>query len=199
MKSLVLIDGENFIHALAHILTRQKLISSRQKLRRIDISTLLDFTDPPSGIFYYSTRINLPNEKSTLTKKVEKMRHWNSFWIPYLANQNVKIIKAGILKVRDGKKCQKCGHKTEVLIEKGVDVRLGVDIVSLGGKNTQLYVISSDSDLIPAINVARKAGTQITYVTFEGNINHALSKCSSAMIVLSKKKVKESFNRVNNG
>lgn len=194
----VLIDGENFVHGLVHVLRSKKIISNREELGRIHVASLLTDMDVQGSVInYYTTRIQVPEESSSLHETVEKMRNWNAKWTPYLANQGVTIIKAGILKARTSKRCSHCQKRTEILLEKGVDVRLGVDIVALGLKDTTLYVFSSDSDIISAIKSARAHGAKVIYVAIEGSINHGLSKSTDGRIVLKKSQVIDAYKKVN--
>lgn len=195
MKQFVFIDGENFVHGLVHILRSKKLIHSRDQLSRINMKTLLaevcDTED--SNIRYYATRIQLPPTTSELYLTVEKMRKWSAKWTPYLANQNVNFVKAGLLKARSSKRCSHCKKRTEVLLEKGVDVRLGVDIAAPAEKGAVIHLFSSDSDLLPAIAVARNNGVKIIYLAFEGNENHAIRRASNQMITIKKSAVKKAY------
>lgn len=195
MKQLVLIDGENFVHGLVHILRSQRLIRSRDQLSRIKIMTL--FADVPGlnqpTLRYYATKVQIPPSTSELHQMVEKMRKWNGRWTPYLANQDVQFVKAGILKARSSNRCSHCGKKTEILLEKGVDVRLGVDIAAQTEKGSVLYLFSSDSDLLPAIAAARKNNIKVVYLAFEGNQNHAISRASNQTVIIKKSAVKNSY------
>jgi uncharacterized LabA/DUF88 family protein len=71
--------------------------------------------------------------------------------------------------------------------EKGVDVRIATDIVRGALKNEYqfFYVISSDSDILPAIETAMAVGKKVTYVAFEKNvISKALAiNCSETVFI----------------
>ena len=73
--------------------------------------------------------------------------------------------------------------------EKGVDVKIATDL--LVGAYENLYdealIISSDTDLIPAILDARKEGKQIIYVGFTNFISKALKTNCSKTFVITKK------------
>jgi hypothetical protein len=198
----LLIDGENFVHSIVRVLKGDGAIKSRKSLKRFDLLFALESVCSegklPKDTLYYATRVRTPKTNSSLFKNVDEMRRWNSYWMPYIANQGVKIVKAGILKVVDSKRCRNCRHKTEVLTEKGVDVRLGVDVVSLAGKDEVIYLLSSDSDLIPAVVNARKQGAKLIYVAFEDAVNHALRKSSDETIIINNQLIVEAFKRTNN-
>ena len=91
-----------------------------------------------------------------------------------LRNQDVTI-KMGYLLMSDG-----------VFHEKGVDVQIAVDIVRGAIKNVYdtFFLISSDTDLLPAIQTAKDEGKKVIYVGFENYVSRALLKnCSSSIIV----------------
>lgn len=62
--------------------------------------------------------------------------------------------------------------------EKGVDVRLALDIYKLGNENSydKGILISSDSDLIPAVRMVQAQGKEIEYIGFAHNSSIALIK-----------------------
>ena len=70
--------------------------------------------------------------------------------------------------------------------EKGVDVRLAVDIVDGAYNRTydEALVISSDTDLLPAITKAQAKGRHIQYVGFSHQPSVAMvSRCSSTRLL----------------
>ena len=75
--------------------------------------------------------------------------------------------------------------------EKGVDVQIAVDIVRGAIKNeyNTCYLISSDTDLLPAIQNAKDEGKKIIYVGFENFISRALSKNCSSYVTLKKDQI----------
>lgn len=75
--------------------------------------------------------------------------------------------------------------------EKGVDVKLAVDL--LVGAYEDIYdeaiVISSDTDLIPAIDKSRQLGKSVEYIGFAHQPSLALQRYST----LSRLLIKEEF------
>src|SRR4030066_333253 len=70
--------------------------------------------------------------------------------------------------------------------EKGVDVQIALDIALGAVKDTydSVYVVSSDTDLIPAIKTAMKEGKKVVYVGFSNFISRAMKKnCSGTVII----------------
>lgn len=191
MKKTIIIDGENFVHSVVSILKAAKILHDRRSLRKINLALMLERHQlDPKYARYYMTKIHMPEAGHNLFVSANQMRLWNKRWLPYLANQGVILVRAGILKVRDGKKCKHCGKSTEVLLEKGVDVRIAVDMIE---SKDHIYLISSDSDLIPAIRTKIKSGGKVTYVYFEDQKNQALCKVASRVIKISAAEVKRAF------
>src|SRR3989339_205772 len=96
-----------------------------------------------------------------------------------LRKQNIDI-KLGYLLMSNGR-----------YHEKGVDVQIAVDIVRGAIKNEYdiCYLISSDTDLLPAIQTAKDEGKNIIYVGFENFISRALLKNCSSHLVLGKDQI----------
>jgi uncharacterized LabA/DUF88 family protein len=68
-----------------------------------------------------------------------------------------------------------------VFHEKGVDVHIAVDILVSAYENLcdTIYLVSSDTDLIPAIQKAQEKGKRIVYVGFSHKLSNALvAKCT---------------------
>jgi uncharacterized LabA/DUF88 family protein len=62
--------------------------------------------------------------------------------------------------------------------EKGVDVRMAVDLVTGACEDTYdtAIIISSDTDLVPAIQLVRNKGKKVIYVGFSHRPTYALQK-----------------------
>ncbi len=190
-----LIDGENYVHGLMTSLKKSGVLRTRSQLQKINLTILFGGHDIDiQQARYYMTRIHMPKSSHKLYPAANQMRLWNKRWLPYHANQGVTLIRAGLLKVRDGKTCKYCGKSTEILLEKGVDVRLAVDI--LQAKGTVVYLFSSDSDLIPAILAAKKKEVKVVYVYIEGQKNYALQKVAHRSIMIANKQVTKAYRSV---
>lgn len=93
-----------------------------------------------------------------------------------LRSKNIQI-KLGYLLKNNGK-----------FQEKGVDVQIAVDMVDGAADNLYdtCYLISSDTDLIPAIKSALKRGKSIIYIAFQNQVSTALSRICTKTIILDK-------------
>lgn len=110
-------------------------------------------------------------------KKSERLFNGQQSLFLNLRKQNFEI-KLGYLLMSNGK-----------YHEKGVDVQIAVNMVRGAIKNEYdiCYLISSDTDLLPAIKTAREEGKKVIYVAFKNYISRALLKNCSSYIVVKKK------------
>jgi uncharacterized LabA/DUF88 family protein len=60
--------------------------------------------------------------------------------------------------------------------QKGVDIRIGLDIASLAYKRLvdQVVLVSADSDFVPAAKLARREGIDVILDPMWGNVNPKL-------------------------
>ena len=166
-KILIQIDGSNFYF----------------KLKSFKLHQLLDFNfsnfikkltgeNKTLKSTYYIGRIRTDGTKKTQTmfdSQRKLFAHLNKHKIGY---------SLGYLLKSDDK-----------FHEKGVDVQIAVDMVKGAIKNEfdVCYLISSDTDLLPAIKIAKEENKKIIYVGFEKAISRALMKNCSSSIILKKK------------
>jgi uncharacterized LabA/DUF88 family protein len=86
------------------------------------------------------------------------------------------------------------GKKILVFKEKGVDVKIAVDMVSFScdRKVKEIILASSDSDLQPAINEVRKRNVVCVYLGFEAQPNKGISYTTNRTILIRNSEVFES-------
>ena len=169
-KILVQFDGSNFYNKI-------KRIFPRIHLTNFDYLGLAKFIikQKPQKIIYYVGEIRQydNNKKSTVLYAGQQKLFTN------LRNQNIEI-KLGYLLMIDGR-----------YHEKVVDVQIAVDIVRGAIKNEYdiCYLISSDTDLLPAIKTAKNEDKKIVYVGFNNFISRALLKNCSSCLILKENKI----------
>ncbi len=197
----VFIDGENLRHRLTQVLWEERLISDHDQPFLFDITKLIDAALPegPEEISYYTSHVKQPNFEipEKLTHKIDSIHEQNRRWIAQLTNNGVRVIKAGNLKVHDSPRCLHCGKRSQVLQEKGVDVRFATDIVLAGTRDQikHMVVLSSDADMIPALEVVRAAGTKVTYLCFSEEMNHAVAQSTDSVATYSRQDIVNVFKQ----
>jgi len=167
-KTLVQFDGSNFYNKVKKLLPKTHLTN-------YDYAGLANFIvdGKPGKINYYVGEVR----KYPRNKKSQSLYANQQALFLNLRKQGVEI-KLGYLLFSSG-----------VYHEKGVDVQIAVDIVRGAIKNEydKYYLVSSDTDLLPAIKTAMAEGKEIVYVGFENFSSRALSNNCSSKTVLRRK------------
>lgn len=174
----VYIDGENIVHQLVDVLQVAKPTATRQDILNVDIRRTLQhiLNDKDLDIRYYATSLRLVRTDPILEKRSREMMRWSEQWANVLTAQKIAIIKAGKLKVRDGELCPRCGYQEATFREKGVDVRLAIDIVVDSTQQKKMVLWSSDSDLLPAIQVAKRSGVSVKNTASQSGLNWGVAR-----------------------
>ncbi len=162
---ILFIDGENFLHKVGEVLEEENA-GVRKEIVSIDLKKLIETSLPnikiKKTIFYVA---RLKEYKETLAKSREliaKQRALKSS----LEKQGIEVIIAGNVR---GQVIMNNGRKKIIFKEKGVDVRMAVDMVSMScDKEIETAILcSSDSDLQPAVAECKKRGVKVFYLGFE--------------------------------
>lgn len=196
----VFIDGENLRHRITSVLWEERLIDDHEQPFNFDITALLvdALGEGPEEISYYTSRVKQPDFEipEHLAHKITAIQEQNRRWIAQLTNHGVRVVKAGNLKVHDSARCQHCGKRSQILQEKGVDVRFATDIVLAGTRDNikHMVVLSSDADMIPALEVVRAAGTKVSYLCFSEEMNHAVAQSTDQVVTFSRQNIIDVFN-----
>jgi len=165
MKALVIFDGSNFYHYAKKMCPSVHLTNfDYRKLAKIVTSSDNCQTQYCVG--------EIKREKDNA--KSEKMYAGQQSLFYSLEKQGIEVIKGFMLKTGG------------IYQEKGVDVRIALNILKGALKNDydECYVISSDTDIIPAIKDAKNEGKKIVYVGFEDFISQAMkNNCSQYFII----------------
>lgn len=174
-KNLVIFDGSNFYHGV-------KRISPETHLTNFDYKKLVKMitASNKSTIEYCVGEIRQnPRDKKSIKLYANQQALFYK-----LEKQNIEIKKGYMLK-NDG-----------VFHEKGVDVRIAIDIVKGALKNEfdRCFVISSDTDIIPAILEAKADGKEIVYVGFGNFVSRALKVNCSRTILITKQIIRGCSN-----
>ena len=169
-KSIVIIDGSNFYH----------------KLKELKI--------PDKSLFNYSGFVDSIAENTKVISKyycIGKIR----------AKQNDKKARKMMAKQQSlATKLQKQGFIIQFgyllksnnrFHEKGVDIQMAVNLLKGAFKNQfeTAFIVSSDSDLIPAITEVKAINKKVVYVGFEHQPSFALLKNCSKSHLLTKKEL----------
>lgn len=196
----VYIDGENYRHCIVKILRDNNSLDNLEQVAQFPLRKLLEETLDQNNldIYYYAAKIKMPVgyiPSKEVKLQADDIKGFVRTLVPCLKDQSIVYIKAGYLKVKSGKKCPKCGHVNEVLQEKGVDVRLAVDILNdaYNKKTGIIVVFSSDTDLIPALNRAKELGVKVVYFAHADSINRAISAVADSTVTFTEARATQLF------
>lgn len=178
-KSIMFIDGENFLHKIEEVLEESKIDKSKIDLASIKMNKLFSESLKRFGItrkIFYVAKLHIYPETK---KKSEELIKFQRKLRNNLINQDYEFVIAGNVRA------QKVGKKV-VFREKGVDVKIAVDLVSFScNKELQTAILcSSDSDLQPAIAELKKRKIEVVYLGFETNPNKGLTYTADRTILL---------------
>ena len=174
MNTYLFVDGENFLFKVEDCLKEQGISRKDVDLTEIDLSSLIKMSLPKYKVknkYFYSARLRVfedTREKSLQLIKRQRILKTN------LEKQGFEFILAGNVRPYEFKSD---GKRKIVFKEKGVDVRIAVDLVSLAcDKQIDTAILcSSDSDLQPAVSEVKKRGIKIIYLGFESSPNKGLT------------------------
>lgn len=163
-RCIVLIDGSNFYFKLKdlrlHHLLSFNFSSFAKKLAK---------ESEVMSIIYYVGKIRTDGTKKTLELHTNQQKLFE-----YLKKHKV-IYSLGYLLKSDG-----------AYHEKGVDVNIAVDILVATYEDLadRIILVSSDTDLLPAIKKAKEKGKLIEYVGFSHKVSVAMvANCSESTLL----------------
>lgn len=183
MSTYLFIDGENFLFKIEDTLREAGIPKHKIDTTSIDLVSLISSALPDYTIakkYFYSARLKLfPETKKKSEELIQKQRTLKT----NLEKQGFEFILAG--NVRLQQKHKEAGKTQYTFKEKGVDVRIAVDLVSLSCDKTidTAILCSSDSDLQPAIAEARKRGIKVIYLGFETQPNKGLTYTTNKTVL----------------
>ena len=203
MRNIVYIDGQNFLYKASEILVKYGLIMDKQDLNAINIRPMFEKLFPDEELeirFFGVAKIRrrpglgqeILNKSIRFSDNLRRVRN-------DLIRQNIAYIEAGKLKIRDSDVCKSCGSKDYRYQEKGVDVGIAVSVVedALMDQVDCIILVSSDTDLIPAVLCAKRAGKNVTYVGFSERLTRALVDECDATQVLRDSEIVDAYKTAN--
>lgn len=163
-RVLILIDGSNFFFKLKDLRLHKLL-----KFNFIKFAKYLAKSGKIVNSFYYVGRVRQDG-----TKKADRMVADQQKLFSRLRKHNCKYVLGYLLK-NDG-----------AYHEKGVDVQIAIDIVIAAYENMcdRMILVSSDTDLLPAIKKAQQKGKIVEYVGFSHMPSVAMvSRCMESRLI----------------
>ncbi len=179
MRTIIFIDGSNFYHRLKY-LTGEKKEISLLKFNFMNFCRWLADKNSLVEIRYYIGSVRRQNNNI----KSQKMYADQQRLFFKLRVQNIKIILGQLIQHRD-----KSYH------EKGVDVRLAVEMIRLARQDKYdiAYLLSSDTDLVPAVEEVLSLNKIVKYIGADDSQSFGLSKVTGNYLILREGEVDQFF------
>ena len=189
MKRILLIDGENLKGKIKTVFENQgenDLIWHNYDFKGL-FNQVLEGLKIDEICFYFAHIKKHPQSIEKSKHLIEEQRLLKT----HLERSGFKIIMAGSVRGNIDK------NKNLIFKEKGVDVRIGVDMIVLAcdKKFDSIILGSSDSDLQPAIKEITKRGLECIYLGFETKPNKGMTYTTSRTILIRNSEVLKFKNK----
>ena len=183
MNNVVLfVDGENFLNKISDVLKKENVKVKKGGLSKINFNFLLKSVLSKYKIkrkIFYAAKLHL--HPKTKEKSAELILFQRSLKTN-LQKQGFEFMLAGNVRGQE----VVVSEKTKIIFrEKGVDVKIAVDLVSMSADKVidTAILCSSDSDLQPAVDEVKKRGVEIIYLGFGFQPNKGLMYTTDATVL----------------
>lgn len=189
-KTIVYIDGQNFLYKVSERLINANLISDKQDIYSLNISNLIQpfFPKEKLEIRYYGVKKIYHGKNVTKEISEKSIRFSDSLrrFKNYLRKDGVIYVPKGSLKMRTSESCKKCGYIDYHFQEKGVDVGIAIDLVrdAITKQCSKIALVSSDTDLLPALQIVKEEKVKIAYISFSGQATISLVKTADQHLII---------------
>jgi len=177
-RAFIFIDGGNFYFKLKGL---SSILDKKYSLSEFNFREFSEWLIKPnnlSEIRYYLGAVK--REKNN--EKSEKLYADQQKFIGKLQQQNINIILGQIIK-----------HPDKTYHEKGVDVRLAVEMIRFAREDKYdiAYLISSDTDLVAAVEEVKAFNKKVFYVGVSKGQSFGLSKIASDVRLLRAEEIEQ--------
>jgi uncharacterized LabA/DUF88 family protein len=170
MRGLVFIDGSNFYFKLKQL---SGGFSQKVGLLDFDFQAFVAWLTEPyelAGARYYIGAVKQDGSEKAKRLYADQQRLFRK-----LQSAGIEVIPGHLIR-----------HPDKTFHEKGVDVRLAVEMIRLAREDRydQAYLLSSDTDLVPAVEEVHSFGKRVQYVGVPKGQSYGLSKVAHHVLLL---------------
>jgi uncharacterized LabA/DUF88 family protein len=164
MRGFVFIDGSNFYFKLKQLSAG---LGGTVLLLDFDFQRFARWLVAPDelcGVRYYIGAVKQDGSDKAKRLYADQQRLFRR-----LHGHGVEVVPGHLIR-----------HPDRTFHEKGVDVRLAVEMIRLAREDRydQAYLLSSDTDLVPAVEEVRSFGKRVQYVGIPKGQSYGLSKAA---------------------
>lgn len=181
-KIFVFIDGSNFYFKLKELTSKLDSNYSLLKFNFREFSEWLVGSNELVEINYYLGAVK--QRKGDV--KSEKMYADQQRLFRKLQKQNVVVTLGQLIR-----------HPDKSYHEKGVDVRLAVEMIRFAREDKYdiAYLLSSDTDLVPAVEEVQSIGKMVQYIGIPKGQSFGLSKTANDVRLLRAEEIEQFFTK----
>lgn len=179
-KAFVFIDGSNFYFRLKELTSR---LNSKYSLLDFNFRKFAEWLAKPNQLveihYYLGTVSRRKNDSKSEELYADQQRLFRK-----LQKQNIIITLGQLIR-----------HPDKTYHEKGVDVRLAVEMIRFARENKYdiAYLVSSDTDLVAAVEEVQSIGKAIQYVGISKGQSFGLSKTADDVRLLRAEEMERFF------
>lgn len=181
LRAFVFIDGSNFYHRLKELMLSANIQVSLLDFQFRKFAAWLVAPNELAEAHYYVGAVKRQNKN----EKSEKMYADQQRLIAKLQQQNIFLTLGQLIR-----------HPDKTYHEKGVDVRLAVEMIRFARENKydRAYLVSSDTDLVAAAEEVHSLGKTIQYVGTAKGQSFGLSKICNDVRLLRVEDIQNFFD-----
>lgn len=179
-RSFVFIDGSNFYFKLKELAPNLK---SKDILLNFEFRKFAEWLVKPNKLLEIRYYIGAVKRRRN-NRKSEKLYADQQRLLRKLQAQKIFVTLGQIIR-----------HPDKSYHEKGVDVKIAVEMIRFArlDKYDQAYLISSDTDLVPAIEEVQSFGKTVQYVGSPKGQSFGLSKAADDVRLLRPEEIRQFF------
>ncbi|MDP2669206.1 MAG: NYN domain-containing protein [bacterium] len=172
-RAIVFIDGNNFYYKLKDFTAEKTEVLKLLDFDYQGFAKNLVKNNNLAEIRYYVGAIRRQN--GTNKAKSEKLYANQQKLLRKLQQQNIPVVLGNLIQ-----------HPDKSFHEKGVDVRIAVEMIRFAREDRYdiAYLLSSDTDLVPAMEEVRSFNKQVCYIGVSRGQSFGLTKVSNNTILL---------------
>ena len=176
-KAFVFIDGNNFYFKLKELSLQ---LGGKFSLLDFDFKRFCEWLVVPDNLSdarYYIGAL----KRQRNSEKSEKMYADQQKLISRLQNKNISTVFGHLIQ-----------HPDKTFHEKGVDVKIAVEMIRYAREDKYdiAYLLSSDTDLVPAVEEVNSLGKKVCYVGIAKGQSFGLTKASGDVRLLRSEEIK---------
>ena len=170
-RAFVFIDGSNFYHKIKELTSHTNIKYRLLDFNYYEFSKWLVKPNDLIEVRYYIGAIKRRHNND----KSEQLYADQQRLLAKLKQQNISFVLGQLIQ-----------HPDKTFHEKGVDVRLSVEMIRFARQNKydSAYLISSDTDLVAAVEEVKSFNKKVNYIGTAKGQSFGLSKISDNIILL---------------